>query len=104
MQEPLAFNEDYEIHFDPDELEEGEEDESDDAGTDEEEDDDPVHDEEEDLEDDVFCVCRGPEGDDPMVQCTHEYCEKPAEWYHIGCLGIEELPGDHEEWMCPLCE
>ena len=111
MQEPVAFEEDYEVLYDPDLLEENE-------GVDHSSDSDdesvltdpesappppPAADADEAR---LYCFCRQPEGEFAMVQCTEEDCPKPDEWYHLKCLGIgeEDGPGEEEDWLCPLCE
>ncbi|KAH8108198.1 hypothetical protein BXZ70DRAFT_1003592 [Cristinia sonorae] len=35
-----------------------------------------------------------------MIGCDGENCQR--EWYHLGCLGLEQLPTD-DVWYCPDC-
>lgn len=28
-------------------------------------------------------------------------CEKA--WFHIGCVGLEDMPGRRDKWYCPEC-
>lgn len=53
----------------------------------------------------LFCVCRGREGNDSMVECS-----RCGEWYHPRCIGLDQhqahfvlaLPED-VPFVCPLC-
>lgn len=47
-----------------------------------------------------YCYCdRGSYGE--MVACDNEKC--PREWFHLGCTGLREAPGERESWYCRVC-
>lgn len=47
-----------------------------------------------------YCYCdRGSYGE--MVACDNEAC--PREWFHLGCTGLAEAPGEEEKWYCRDC-
>ncbi|RDI84531.1 hypothetical protein Vi05172_g5410 [Venturia inaequalis] len=47
-----------------------------------------------------YCIC-GDVSWGTMVACENEECEK--EWFHLGCVGLEEIPGRRVKWWCPEC-
>lgn len=48
----------------------------------------------------VYCLCGGHEYG-IMIRCDSPKCE--LEWFHVGCVDLEEVPGQDEEWFCPAC-
>ena len=61
-----------------------------DVGVDEEADNLPVK----------MCFCNDLEIADDLVYCEGINCE--VEWFHVGCVGLEDLP-DGENWFCSKC-
>jgi hypothetical protein len=60
-----------------------------------------VEEEEPDPSEPRYCVC-----DDiswgTMIACDNETtCEK--EWFHLSCIGLDELPPRRTKWYCPDC-
>jgi hypothetical protein len=48
----------------------------------------------------LYCTCRQPEHGD-MIACDNEECPSPDEWYHVGCVGLNEVI---DKWYCTSCE
>jgi hypothetical protein len=60
-----------------------------------------VDEEEPDPSEPRYCVC-----DDiswgTMIACDNEAsCEK--EWFHLSCIGLDDLPPRRTKWYCPDC-
>ncbi|KAI9672699.1 MAG: hypothetical protein M1831_000134 [Alyxoria varia] len=55
--------------------------------------------EEEDEEEDRWCLC-GDVSHGTMVECDGGCVEQ---WFHVGCVGIEDLPARAKKWFCPNC-
>lgn len=36
-----------------------------------------------------------------LIYTNTKQCEK--EWFHLGCVGLEEIPGRRVKWWCPEC-
>jgi hypothetical protein len=49
----------------------------------------------------VWCHCRREEDFDDMVACDEPTC--PVQWYHVSCVGLEQLPQADETWFCEKC-
>ncbi|KAK5740811.1 hypothetical protein LTR17_004401 [Elasticomyces elasticus] len=49
----------------------------------------------------AYCYCDGPSSG-RMIACDGADCER--EWFHFDCVGMSELPGDDQEWLCKDCE
>ena len=48
-----------------------------------------------------YCLC-GDVSWGTMIACDNEAdCEK--EWFHLSCVGLEELPPRRTKWYCPDC-
>jgi hypothetical protein len=48
-----------------------------------------------------YCVC-GDVSWGTMIACDNEdNCEK--EWFHLTCIGLEDLPPRRTKWYCPDC-
>lgn len=48
-----------------------------------------------------YCVC-GDVSWGTMIACDNEdNCEK--EWFHLSCVGLEDLPPRRTKWFCPDC-
>ncbi|KAI5200719.1 hypothetical protein E4T39_05562 [Aureobasidium subglaciale] len=56
----------------------------------------------EDLDPDEprYCIC-GDVSHGTMIACDNESCE--LEWFHLGCVGLTELPKRRTKWYCPIC-
>ncbi|KAJ4422422.1 hypothetical protein N0V82_002870 [Gnomoniopsis sp. IMI 355080] len=48
-----------------------------------------------------YCYCGGVSFGQ-MIGCDGSDCQ--MEWFHIGCTGLEDLPGEDEAWFCRNCE
>ncbi len=51
------------------------------------------------------CPCGLPDNEDNMIACENPKCD--VEWYHISCVGLDELGNtdlENLEWYCPACE
>ncbi|KAF8609599.1 hypothetical protein BDV93DRAFT_149297 [Ceratobasidium sp. AG-I] len=48
----------------------------------------------------VYCLCGGHEYG-IMIHCDNLGCE--LGWFHVGCVDLEDVPGQDEEWFCPAC-
>jgi len=48
----------------------------------------------------LYCTCRQPEHG-AMIACDNEECPSPDEWYHVGCVGLNEVI---DKWYCTSCE
>ena len=35
------------------------------------------------------------------VMCDNLNCKK--EWFHLECVGLNEIPNENEKWICPNC-
>ncbi len=49
------------------------------------------------------CPCS--DNEDNMIACENPKCD--VEWYHISCVGLDELGNtdfENLEWYCPACE
>ena len=47
-----------------------------------------------------YCICdRVSFG--TMVACENDACEK--EWFHLECVGLEDIPPRRTKWYCPEC-
>ena len=44
-----------------------------------------------------YCYCGG-DGLGAMVACDNSDC--PKLWFHLACCGLDEPPGEGEEWFC----
>ncbi|KXL47754.1 hypothetical protein M433DRAFT_152639 [Acidomyces richmondensis BFW] len=47
-----------------------------------------------------YCLC-GDVSWGTMIACDNDDCEK--EWFHLTCVGLEELPPRRTKWYCPDC-
>lgn len=47
-----------------------------------------------------YCIC-GDVSWGTMIACDNEDCDK--EWFHLTCVGLEELPPRRTKWYCPDC-
>ncbi|KAK4456290.1 hypothetical protein QBC34DRAFT_315227 [Podospora aff. communis PSN243] len=36
-----------------------------------------------------------------MIQCDHDNCK--YEWFHLECVGLQEIPARTTKWYCPEC-
>lgn len=36
-----------------------------------------------------------------MVACDSKNCS--IEWFHLNCVGLDEVPDDSTKWYCPNC-
>lgn len=60
-----------------------------------------VEDELVDPDEPRYCVC-GDVSWGNMIACDNEEnCEK--EWFHLSCVGLEDLPPRRTKWYCPDC-
>ena len=49
----------------------------------------------------LYCLCnRVSYGE--MIGCDNPSCE--IEWFHVGCVGLEEGQPRSGEWYCPTCK
>ncbi|EGX97168.1 PHD finger domain protein [Cordyceps militaris CM01] len=48
-----------------------------------------------------YCVCNGVSFG-TMIQCEHSANCK-YEWFHIECVGLEDIPARTTKWYCPDC-
>ncbi|CAB4041217.1 Chromatin modification-related YNG2 [Paramuricea clavata] len=51
------------------------------------------------------CPCGLPDNEDNMIACENPKCD--VEWYHISCVGLDELGNtdlENLEWYCPACD
>ena len=47
----------------------------------------------------LFCLCRGPDDGEFMIQC-----EECKEWYHGSCVNVTPEQADHiDVFLCPDC-
>ncbi|KAG6841204.1 hypothetical protein C0991_000866 [Blastosporella zonata] len=52
-------------------------------------------------EEEKFCLCHATSYGE-MIACDNKKCA--IEWFHIGCVGIEEVPPEGmKTWYCPDC-
>jgi hypothetical protein len=66
---------------------------------DDDDDDDSEHDPD-DPDEPKYCYCnRGSYGE--MIACDNDHCSR--EWFHLGCTGLGEAPGEEEKWYCREC-
>ncbi|PSK60752.1 hypothetical protein B9Z65_902 [Elsinoe australis] len=48
-----------------------------------------------------YCYCgRGSYG--IMIGCEEDKC--PAQWFHLGCTGLKEVPDESVKWYCKMCD
>ena len=48
-----------------------------------------------------YCLC-GDVSWGTMIGCDNEdSCEK--EWFHLSCVGLDDLPPRRTKWYCPDC-
>ena len=47
-----------------------------------------------------YCLC-GDVSWGTMIACDNDDCDK--EWFHLSCVGLEELPPRRTKWYCPDC-
>lgn len=47
-----------------------------------------------------WCICGGPSWG-TMVACENQQCAR--EWFHLDCVGLEEIPKRTQKWWCPEC-
>jgi len=47
-----------------------------------------------------YCLC-GDVSWGTMIACDSDDCEK--EWFHLTCVGLDELPPRRTKWYCPDC-
>ena len=50
-------------------------------------------------EDERWCLC-GDVSHGTMVECDGGCVEQ---WFHVGCVGIDDLPARTKKWFCPSC-
>ncbi len=54
-----------------------------------------------DLDEPRYCLC-GDVSWGTMIACDNEdACDK--EWFHLSCVGLDELPPRRTKWYCPDC-
>lgn len=56
--------------------------------------------EEIDPNEERYCLC-GDVSWGTMIACDNEDCEK--EWFHLSCVGLEDLPARRQKWYCAEC-
>ncbi len=47
-----------------------------------------------------YCIC-GDVSWGTMIACDNDDCDK--EWFHLTCVGLDELPPRRTKWYCPDC-
>ncbi|ODA80111.1 hypothetical protein RJ55_03069 [Drechmeria coniospora] len=48
-----------------------------------------------------YCLCNNV-GFGTMIQCDNlEHCKE--EWFHLGCVGLSDIPARTTKWYCPDC-
>lgn len=55
----------------------------------------------EEADDQRYCYCQMRSYGE-MVACDNDKC--PREWFHLGCVGLKNVPGEDEEWYCKECK
>ena len=53
---------------------------------------------ESDKENQLYCVCRGPESG-KMIACDNVECN--VQWFHYKCVGLKRAP--RGKWFCKKC-
>ena len=60
------------------------------------------------FQEEVWCVCRGPDDGRPMVACDNSKCS--LTWWHLDCVegymksrGVGTMPEESGAWICPVC-
>ena len=51
------------------------------------------------------CPCGLPDYEDNMIACENLRCD--VEWYHVSCVGLDQLENkdlENLDWFCPACE
>lgn len=48
-----------------------------------------------------YCICNVYSYGD-MVSCDKKGCLY-GNWFHFGCVGIQQAPSDDDEWYCEGC-
>ena len=51
------------------------------------------------AENELWCYCQQPEGDEEMIACDDNTCR--IQWFHVSCLRIKKIPKG--KWFCPDC-
>ncbi|KAF1816500.1 hypothetical protein P152DRAFT_377843, partial [Eremomyces bilateralis CBS 781.70] len=47
-----------------------------------------------------YCICNDVSWG-TMIACENDDCEK--EWFHLPCVGLEQIPPRRIKWYCPDC-
>ena len=50
---------------------------------------------------DVWCYCKQPEDDKPMIGCDYPDCQ--IQWFHLECLKLNRTKIPKGNWYCPDC-
>ena len=50
---------------------------------------------------DVWCYCKQPEDDKPMIACDYPDCQ--VQWFHLDCLKLSSAKIPKGNWYCPDC-
>ena len=50
---------------------------------------------------DVWCYCKQPEDDKPMIACDYRDCL--IQWFHLDCLKLSTTKIPKGNWYCPDC-
>ena len=50
---------------------------------------------------DVWCYCKAPEDDKPMIACDYPDCL--IQWFHLDCLKLSTTEILKGNWYCPDC-
>ncbi|CAM1505414.1 Fc.00g110510.m01.CDS01 [Cosmosporella sp. VM-42] len=48
----------------------------------------------------TYCLCNGVSFG-TMIQCDNDNCKQ--EWFHLKCVGLEDVPARTTKWYCPEC-